>query len=933
MRILVATIAALGLLTTGAHASDRTATLEAGDLRLTLDFSTGAAIESFRVNGMEKQAGEPSASTVTLPGGETLSSARADGPARVRRGRDRVTAWLSLGGGRVRERWELTAYRDRIVHRIERRYAGGTTVVHTGQPQMVWARDAWDTVRKPEDGGALPVGGEKLLAAAETRLPASDPADHAPILPAGRTFGQTFTANEPYTLVGGKFPTYHSADADMTLTLFRGTPETGLEPITSRRFENVEDNSWLYLESAVPLAPGSYYLEQSEPNGTIAWWSNSTDYIPGGRAYVDRQPGGGDRNLRVGESTGPLAFPSGLALESGGNRYGAEQSSYTFLDRANRVALRVQAESRAELASDHLRRGAVRDPGALETNWMLADAPFAYTNGNPKGYVKPNAQHDAAGGHFSTGHGPYVFSPFEPAEDSLTLTWSAADWEDHYDLGELNGLDEDLLAGLLNDFGRAIMQDKRIGGSSERSFRSAQAPPFTSVWNIYAAELLQDERAFAAFRAQMEDIRDGLQRPDGFVRCCYPYEPSRTSPPTYDITDNVLNWPLAVAELYNLDPHEGWLRGMRGSIRAALDYALRELRVPAGPRAGLISNYQCGQPAPDTGCEAEWAEWNDQYSIGQVSAYHNVMAYAALTKWAELERDVLRDGDRADLYEEAAAAIRAKFNQDGDQGGFWSPATSTFAYSRDRNGALVKDCSHLFANGYALRFGLVEGEARRRQVAASLKAQYDARGWLLHGSNPRSCKTVEPHLFFPFFEDGGVHFVMEQPAAAIGLELEDRSYNVGFARRVIERYGRDGFWGFSNVQPDTMEVRRDVYQEPWMGNNVVGAWPLYHDVFGFQPHHDRLDLVPFVDASLVGSEVEYQWRGRIPVRVRYDGTETYTVTRPGTARVRVGWRGREPGSRHVVTAGGRRSVERADADGVIWHDLRGGGTTTLSIEP
>jgi hypothetical protein len=292
---------------------------------------------------------------------------------------------------------------------------------------------------------------------------------------------------------------------------------------------------------------------------------------------------------------------------------------------------------------------------------------------------------------------------------------------------------------------------------------------------------------------------------------------------------------------------------------------------------------------------------------------------------------VLDDGARAAEYERAAAAIRETFNRDGADGGFWSPATSTFAYTRDRTGALVKDCSHLFANGYALRFGIVDGEQRRQQVAAALRSRYDARGWLLHGSNPVSCKTVEPHLFFPFFEDGGVHFVMEQPAAAIGLELGDRSYDVGFARRVLERYGRDGFWGMSNVQPDTGDVRRDVYQEPWMGNNVVGAWPLYHDILGFQPRYDRLDVVPFIDQSLVGSRIDYRWRGRIPVRVRYDDLETYTITRPASARVRVGWRGREPGSRHVVIAGGRTSVERADAGGVVWHELRGAGTTTLSI--
>jgi hypothetical protein len=924
--------------------ANRTVTMRSGGLSMVFDYATGARLTSLSVDGVERLAGPeaPSTSVVRLADGSTLSSADLDAPPRVEVTDSRVVAEFAMSAAdvTVRERWIFTVRGGGISQRIERTYlnAGDAEsvirVVHSGQPQMVWARDAWDNVRKPADGGTLPVGGALLNAAADTRLPPGDPADHAPILGAGQTFGQSFTAAEPFAKVGGKFATYQTTDADMTLTLFRGTPEEGLEAITSQRFDDVVDNSWLYLETEQALPPGHYYLEQSEPSGTIAWWSNSTDYIADGTAYVDRLAGGGDRNLRVGDSVGPLAFPDGLALESGGNRYGAEQGDFAYLDRGHRIALRVSADSDAALVTDHFRRGGVRDPGALETNWIASDEPFAYTNGNPKGYVTPEGQHDAAGGHFSVGGGPYIFSPVEVpngATQSITLTWHTADWDSYYDVGDLEGIDEGRLAALVNDFGRAIMQDKRIGGSSERSFRSAQAPPFTSVWNIYAAELLQDRNAFAAFRAQMEDIRDGLQRPDGFVRCCYPYEPTRTSPPTYDLTDNVVVWPLAVAELYNLDPRRPWLVRMRDSVRAALDYALRELRAPSGPQAGLLSNYQCGQPAPDTGCAAEWSEWNDQYLIGQVSAYHNVMAYAALTRWAELEREVFDADDQAARYEAAAATIKAKFNADGDDGGFWSPASDTFAYTRDSGGELVKDCSHLFVNGYALQFGLVDGEQRRRLVATSLKRAYDERAWRLHGSNPVSCKTTEPHLFFPFFEDGGVHLVMEQPAAQIGLEIGDRSYDIGYARTVLERYGRDGFWGMSNLQPDTMDVRRDVYQEPWMGNNVVGIWPLYHDIWGFQPRHDGLDLVPFIDASLVGSRVEYDWRGRIPVEVRYSGVERYTVAYDGSAPVRVGWRGREPGIRYVVVEDGRQFIERADADGIVWHDVRGSGSSTVSI--
>lgn len=638
------------------------------------------------------------------------------------------------------------------------------------------------------------------------------------------------------------------------------------------------------------------------------------------------------RAARVRLQNGKPAFPTGLALETGGNRYGIEQGSFVLLKRAWRPgtgdALAVAAAAPEYIATEVWRAGTVDEPGSLVTDWQLSQGPWRYANGNPKGYA----------GHFCTDGRP-IFAAKSVADghtDSVTLRYAAGEWASYYDIGRPAGLNAELLSGLINDFGRAMMQDKSIGGSSERSFRVAQAPPFTSLWNVYAAELLQDRAAFASFRAQMKDIRDGLQQPDGFVRCCFPFLTLPHVPQAYDVTDNVFAYPLAIAELDELAPDAAWLKDIRPAAEVALDYALRHLLIGSGPQAGLFSNYQCGQPAPDCDCARPLSEWNDNYDIGQVSAYHNVLAYAALQRWADLETSVFGDRTRSDRYARTAAALKAAYNRDGEHGGFWSPATGAFAYTRDARGLLAKDCYHLFPNGYALMYGVVDGP-RRAALARNLKAQYDIRqrqdGWRLHGSNPLNCKTTETAgMYFPFFENGGVHLLMEQPAAQIGLVLGDRHYNVGFARTVIQRYGRDGFWGMSHIQPDTLEVRRDTYQEAWMSNNVLGVWPLYHDIFGFQPRRDRLDLVPFIDESLIGSQIHYLWRGTIPVTVAYPALETYRVTYDGSQPVRIGWRGCAPGQSYTILEDGRARSARADADGLLWYQYRQRGTHAFALQ-
>ncbi|HVX44098.1 MAG TPA: trehalase family glycosidase [Mycobacteriales bacterium] len=121
--------------------------------------------------------------------------------------------------------------------------------------------------------------------------------DSAPKLTGDHTAGQTFSAPKSFTRAGGRFATYTTTGAGMRLTLRRGGPEG--DPVVSSRFDDVYDNSWLYAESAQPLPAGEYYLEQSEPAGTIAWYSSSKDAYAAGSAYVDGAAVAGDRVFAV----------------------------------------------------------------------------------------------------------------------------------------------------------------------------------------------------------------------------------------------------------------------------------------------------------------------------------------------------------------------------------------------------------------------------------------------------------------------------------------------------------------------------------------------------------------------------------------------------------------------------------------------------------
>lgn len=148
------------------------------------------------------------------------------------------------------------------------------------------------------EGKPLILADPDLLFEGEQNAHQSQPVELQP----GRTLGQSFTSSRRIKSVGGRFPTWSHAGSAVTLTLFRGGP--GGERLAADRFHNVHDNAWLRLELNSPLPPGQYYLEASEPGGTIGWWSHPADQWPGGEAFDNGRAAGGDRTLRLQYSDG-----------------------------------------------------------------------------------------------------------------------------------------------------------------------------------------------------------------------------------------------------------------------------------------------------------------------------------------------------------------------------------------------------------------------------------------------------------------------------------------------------------------------------------------------------------------------------------------------------------------------------------------------------
>ena len=157
------------------------------------------------------------------------------------------------------------------------------TVTGPGATVLVDEGSGWRVLTSAETTGGLDLRGIG-------RSIANTTFDTPDRVPAGGTLGQLFTVDTPFTGAGGMFPTYQTTDASVTLSLYRDGPGGAL--ITSTRLTDVPDDAWQFLTVDPPLPAGTYYLEQSQPSGSIAWWSNSTDVIGwGSPSPAVRSPG------------------------------------------------------------------------------------------------------------------------------------------------------------------------------------------------------------------------------------------------------------------------------------------------------------------------------------------------------------------------------------------------------------------------------------------------------------------------------------------------------------------------------------------------------------------------------------------------------------------------------------------------------------------
>ncbi len=112
-------------------------------------------------------------------------------------------------------------------------------------------------------------------------------------LRAGHTLGQSFASAGPLAAVAVYLAGDDASPGGCRMTLRRAGPDG--EAVGRQTVTGIGREAQGRLDLPEPAPPGAYYVELSEPSGTVRWQGVARDAYPGGTAYADGAPIAGDR--------------------------------------------------------------------------------------------------------------------------------------------------------------------------------------------------------------------------------------------------------------------------------------------------------------------------------------------------------------------------------------------------------------------------------------------------------------------------------------------------------------------------------------------------------------------------------------------------------------------------------------------------------------
>ena len=553
----------------------------------------------------------------------------------------------------------------------------------------------------------------------------------------------------------------------------------------------------------------------------------------------------------------------------------------------------------------------------LRMNMVMAapDANLEYATGDPVwGWNTGGGQ--KTGSIQPTG-ADTVFKPVELAEGDtsvMELTFTPADFEDSFDLGELYGVNEKLVSEALNSFARIMLLGKNVGSAQEFPNVYIELPALQMHWNTAMAATFGDDASMNTQKWALKNISTFLQKEDGHIRSPYPGIPGNNWGFNYPSMQT--NYVTAIADYYGYTGDTAFAEDMRTAAERSLSYFHGAYFDEV---ANLVKNPIPLNPNDDRSLPYLYESHNDYWekSVGTYNALLSVEYYEALVKLAALEKEVYKDADQAAVYLARAEKIKETFNKDKDQGGCFVPEMNAFYY-----GSANYNVSYLPVQATAIRTGIVS-EERAEQLTRQIERIQSNFNMGFHVMNVRDLtddtKPASQGSAMPtemmVGENGGWYGAPDAEWYSAFVHIGDRGMIPYYINESMKKFEQTGFTGATTYKRDGVSPADDGWWE-CMPNMALPIWGLYTYGYGFQSSVEGLSIAPFISEGMVGSRVEYRWRST-DFEVTYRGLYDFVVAFDRALPVNVQFVNQTAAKSYEVSVNGAVRTVTADASGTV----------------
>lgn len=451
-----------------------------------------------------------------------------------------------------------------------------------------------------------------------------------------------------------------------------------------------------------------------------------------------------------------------------------------------------------------------------------------------------------------------VWSAFNISKGKYTQTikFTPFNYQKEYNRGNFAGIDGNQVTAVLNTIARiGVIDAKHFGGNS---WHTPYGP--ICLHEQYIAELglaINDPNYIKGYMQCLDFYRDNAIQPDGRVLPRWAYDDSDAMAGTatplgfYEaqwgyLLDSNPDIVINIADMYNQSGDIKWVAAHKKSSEKALDYLLKRDSNGNNLVEMINSDHK----------ERKGSDWIDIIWAAFENSFVNAKLYRALILWSNVEKQ-LGDNEKALYYSEYAGRLKESFNKSTENGGLWDEKNQCYIHWRDKDNSIHGTNMVVPVNFMAIAYGLCDDEKRINSILNKIEEQTAKEGlffWPICLFTYEKPEGNDWQFPFPNYENGDLFLSW----GSVGVEAYapyKPEIALKYIKNVMAQHSKDGL-AFQRYGRNKQDGRGDDI----LAGNSLAIVGLYKSIFGINPMYNRIYLNPHLPESLVGSEVNYNFR-------------------------------------------------------------------------